>query len=171
MSYRIHISVMNKKDYLIYLKKYKKSKDEDKYFYIDNSIEISDDTDIRQFKKIPIKKLEYHPRILNKKDFKKIIIFYQNEQLSISEKRLKDIEIIKEQYSKEDKLNKVNQQAVDSINRFQTELHYTLWYFEKLQRDNILIADSDYFKLQYFYMVGLYESFSDKENVLILTHG
>ena len=177
MSYRIHIGVINKKAYKEYLKEYKKSKNEDKCFDMKTPIEISDNTDIEQFKNIPIKKKEYHPKILNKKDFKKILISYQNLMLEISEDRLKKIVLIKESYWKENesnemnKLSKVTNEAVDLINRLQTDCHYTQWFFERLQKNDILISDSDHFKFQYFYLVKVYETFNDKTDVLILTHG
>jgi len=43
-------------------------------------------------------------------------------------------------------------------------------YFKKVD-DKYLVNDSDYFLLQYFYLVELYKTVDFKKDVLVITHG
>lgn len=166
MGYRKHLKIISKSNFE------KAIENEKKWFNFIyetgkfKSIEISDSTDLRQFKKIKsLKHLEYPPYILTKKDLLKIINFYKEQQLSIAKDKLAQFDRIKEKGSLQ-----VDSDISLFMNSYFILLINVESYFKKVD-DKYLVNDSDYFLLQYFYLVELYKTVDFKKDVLVITHG
>ena len=162
MGYRIWLNTANKND----LKEYLKKEKQDYFDYHHNndtqSIELSDGIQLDKLCK-PVRKYrkdEYPPYILKEKEFIKILNFYRGEQYQFAIERIK-------------KCSDKNKD-IDSVrNSFRTFAISSMNYFNGSfkKKDDIYIADSNYFMFQYFYLVELYREFDFNNNVFLITHG
>lgn len=174
MSYRIHLTICKRENYEEFLRLHKENP-EDNIFYLPDvkdkiSVEISCESPIDGFNEIEdIDKDEYPPYLLNKEDFKQILIYYQDLQIELNNDRLKNVI-----YLRSKKYGTLKRKMGQLRRLFMVFWNYAWWsktYFEDLKGRGLLISDSDRFEFQYFYLVGLYESFNDKTDVAIITHG
>lgn len=178
MGYRKYINILKKDDYNKLISAYKLNQDIDvdtddpKCFDLYDfkekyRSEVCDDLPLDQFEEIDINEQEYHPLILDKSDFRKIIVFYQELQIKNSQNvldRQSKIENIEDDKKSQRLIN-------DSFFNYVNHAHNVSWYFKNLIESDILMSDSDYFLLQYFELVKLYEGFNDEKDILIITHG
>jgi len=172
MRYRIHLKIINKKYYKKYLKEFRKDSDEDKYFNPETIIctEISDSLSLEKFKIIKEIDKEYPPYRLKQKDIKIILNHYQNEQTEILKERIDKNKKIKDLYSEKKGFKKAEDEIFLLLQRDFYLNYYVHSYFNELKKNNKYLEDSDYFLLQYFYLVKIYFEY-DKKNVYIITHG
>ena len=70
----------------------------------------------------------------------------------------------------------------DDISKIQRQLFHSAWigfmlnnsikaFFKNVIKKDCFTTDSDYFLLQYFYLVELYKKFDDEKQIIIITHG
>lgn len=168
MSYRIHLHICNAEDYIKYYQNYLENPNN----YFDppskSCIELMDSLDLIQFNNIDSTDEEYPSYILNKEDFRKILEHYRYNQLELANERLKSYAEYKELYKDENKL--YPEETFEILSKFSNHNNNSKWYFEKLIKEDKFILDSSYFTYQYFYLVNLYENYTDEE-VIIITHG
>ncbi len=147
MGYRINLNIVDKSDF----ESVAEFNYDTIYDLIDRKktrIELWNELNLDLFDKTEGEFDEYHPRILNKSDIREILKVYQKLLVESSEERMK-----KQEYSI-------------------TFDHYIKCYFDQLiDTDSTKVKGSGLFLLDYFYLVEIYDRFSDESDVCIITHG
>lgn len=151
MSYRINLNIINKSDFDLYDSK-KGYNSIMKILDSYKSTELYSELDIQKYEPLNGKYDEYHPRVLNKEDFKTLLKDYQ--------KVIYDNEVSLLDGSEEDRKDS-----------YMTRSLFIEGYFERLIENDELISSSRLFILDYFYLYSRYITFDDTKDIIIITHG
>lgn len=170
MGYRIRLSIINQKELDRQIKKHMLDNlNEEESFYLEdmNSIEIMDSIDVDKFKNyFNNDKDEYPMKKLTKKNLKEILDFYRESFEKSFLKKYKEHEDILERLSKKE-IDKGTLRDAKRIIIDKDMLYYGLYNYFK---ENGEIKDSNFFYLQYFYIVKRYENLKEDE-IILITHG
>lgn len=162
MSYRIHLGIIQKKDLDKHTSKQFSDSDEDydkkmDFFTHYRDIELFDETPIKQFEKLKgYENEEYPPYVLSKNDLQKILDFYKK--------------FLKESFKNKQKiLDKKNIKPIH-ISDLKGHFHYLKCYFDGLIKQKKNISDCGLFLIDYFYLVMIYEKWTEGD-VALISHG
>lgn len=167
MGYRKHLKVIKRSAYEKHLSEYVDNED---MMFCEGICKINTEIDVD----FPIDNLddvglryddEYPPKVLSKKDIRGLLLFYQKKQSEYSKKRM---ELYKN-------IDVNDESSIDKLvsSEFTTFLHNSSIssYFDKRIETKGFLGDSDFFLLQYFYLLMIYQSYFEEEYVFIITHG
>ena len=173
MSYRIHLNIGPKDQIKKYL--YKTPADESIYLagnQIRNGItlELDDELPIEHLKKIAkFKDAEYCPYSLTKNDILEIIFFYRKKQFDLATKEIEKLSKIKDDIEAGRLSDALG--PVCSFIMYENLNNENLRNYFKEIESKELVKEEGRFLLDYFYLVRLYDNFSSKSDMAVITHG